>query len=175
MKPHQWIPVQSNTCWPYVLTSVGKVIPFTCWLLKDCGMLYPKTYGFTIDRLSFPSQWWLCAQDSFGWAAQVLRKVCWNLVLDPHDSVLSSVLNITFEDKKLSELPKFWYVWAAFSILLQCNLGIGSFSTLSWIWDWYVCILSCAMSAASVYAVQSICRSHHRQTQYMIWQLPSIC
>ncbi|CAK9208786.1 unnamed protein product [Sphagnum troendelagicum] len=43
-----------------------------------------------------PSQW-----------IPVLRKICWNLVLAPHDSMQSSLLNSTLEDKKLSELPKF--------------------------------------------------------------------
>ncbi|KAK1305224.1 hypothetical protein QJS10_CPB11g00020 [Acorus calamus] len=37
----------------------------------------------------------------------VLRKICWYLVLSPHDSMQSSLLNATLEDKNLSEIPKF--------------------------------------------------------------------
>ncbi len=107
-----------------------------CWRVLVCCT--PETYGFTVD--SYPSLWWLCAHETFGWAAQVLRKICWNLVLAPHDSMQSSLLNSTLEDKKLSELPKFRLVWAALSILLWCSLGIGSFSTLSWICGWDVCM-----------------------------------
>ncbi|CAM6038541.1 unnamed protein product [Sphagnum compactum] len=44
-----------------------------------------------------PSQW-----------IPVLRKICWNLVLAPHESMQSSLLSSTLEDKRLSELPKFW-------------------------------------------------------------------
>ncbi|KAJ7513430.1 hypothetical protein O6H91_17G085100 [Diphasiastrum complanatum] len=43
-----------------------------------------------------PSQW-----------IPVLRKICWYLVLSPHESMQISLLNSTLEDKKLSELPKF--------------------------------------------------------------------
>ncbi|KAJ6996742.1 hypothetical protein NC653_013364 [Populus alba x Populus x berolinensis] len=37
----------------------------------------------------------------------VLRKICWYLVLSPHDPMQSSLLNSTLEDKNLSEIPKF--------------------------------------------------------------------
>jgi 26S proteasome regulatory subunit N5 len=37
----------------------------------------------------------------------ILRKICWNLVLAPHDPMQSSLMNSTLEDKKLSEIPKF--------------------------------------------------------------------
>lgn len=37
----------------------------------------------------------------------VLRKICWYLVLSPHDPMQSSLLNATLEDKKLLEIPKF--------------------------------------------------------------------
>ncbi|EXB64475.1 26S proteasome non-ATPase regulatory subunit 12 [Morus notabilis] len=37
----------------------------------------------------------------------VLRKICWHLVLAPHDPMQSSLLNSTLEDKNLSELPNF--------------------------------------------------------------------
>lgn len=37
----------------------------------------------------------------------VLRKICWYLVLAPHDPMQSSLLNSTLEDKNLSELPNF--------------------------------------------------------------------
>ncbi|KAF2293138.1 hypothetical protein GH714_037844 [Hevea brasiliensis] len=37
----------------------------------------------------------------------VLRKICWYLVLSPHDPMQSSLLNSTLEDKHLSEIPKF--------------------------------------------------------------------
>ncbi|KAB2019033.1 hypothetical protein ES319_D08G271200v1 [Gossypium barbadense] len=43
-----------------------------------------------------PSQWIL-----------VLRKICWYLILAPHDPMQSSLLNCTLEDKNLSEIPKF--------------------------------------------------------------------
>ncbi|KAF8044251.1 hypothetical protein BT93_A2286 [Corymbia citriodora subsp. variegata] len=37
----------------------------------------------------------------------VLRKICWYLVLSPHDPMQSSLLNATLEDKNLSEVPQF--------------------------------------------------------------------
>ncbi|CAM8996631.1 unnamed protein product [Rhodiola kirilowii] len=37
----------------------------------------------------------------------VLRKICWYLVLAPHDPMQSSLLNATLEDKNLSEVPNF--------------------------------------------------------------------
>ncbi|XP_047971781.1 26S proteasome non-ATPase regulatory subunit 12 homolog A-like [Salvia hispanica] len=37
----------------------------------------------------------------------VLRKICWYLVLSPHDPMQSSLLNSTLEDKNLSEIPHF--------------------------------------------------------------------
>jgi 26S proteasome regulatory subunit N5 len=37
----------------------------------------------------------------------ILRKICWYLVLAPHDPMQSSLLNSTLEDKKLSEIPMF--------------------------------------------------------------------
>uniref|UniRef100_A0A5B7AJ35 PCI domain-containing protein n=1 Tax=Davidia involucrata TaxID=16924 RepID=A0A5B7AJ35_DAVIN len=43
-----------------------------------------------------PAQW-----------APVLRKICWYLVLSPHDPMQSSLLNSTLEDKNLSEIPHF--------------------------------------------------------------------
>ncbi|XWS65161.1 hypothetical protein CRYUN_Cryun05aG0068100 [Craigia yunnanensis] len=43
-----------------------------------------------------PSQW-----------IPVLRKICWYLILAPHDPMQSSLLNSTLEDKNLSEIPNF--------------------------------------------------------------------
>ncbi|KAJ6850904.1 26S proteasome non-ATPase regulatory subunit 12-like protein A-like [Iris pallida] len=40
----------------------------------------------------------------------VLRKICWYLVLAPHDPMQSSLLNATLEDKNLSELPNFCFL-----------------------------------------------------------------
>ncbi|KAF7130013.1 hypothetical protein RHSIM_Rhsim10G0145000 [Rhododendron simsii] len=37
----------------------------------------------------------------------VLRKICWYLVLSPHDPMQSSLLNSTLEDKNLSEISHF--------------------------------------------------------------------
>ncbi|KAL3745158.1 hypothetical protein ACJRO7_014293 [Eucalyptus globulus] len=37
----------------------------------------------------------------------ILRKICWYLVLSPHDPMQSSLLNATLEDKNLSEIPQF--------------------------------------------------------------------
>ncbi|XP_071697525.1 26S proteasome non-ATPase regulatory subunit 12 homolog A-like [Rutidosis leptorrhynchoides] len=37
----------------------------------------------------------------------VLRKICWYLVLAPHDPMQSSLLNSTLDDKNLSEIPHF--------------------------------------------------------------------
>ncbi|KAL8478862.1 hypothetical protein ACS0TY_030662 [Phlomoides rotata] len=37
----------------------------------------------------------------------VLRKICWYLVLAPHDPMQSSLLNSTLEDKNLFEIPHF--------------------------------------------------------------------
>lgn len=38
---------------------------------------------------------------------KVLRKICWYLVLSPHDPMQSSLLNSTLEDKNLYEIPHF--------------------------------------------------------------------
>ncbi|XVE62179.1 hypothetical protein DITRI_Ditri06bG0097700 [Diplodiscus trichospermus] len=43
-----------------------------------------------------PSQW-----------IPVLRKICWYLILAPHNPMQSSLLSSTLEDKNLSEIPKF--------------------------------------------------------------------
>ncbi|XWS42950.1 hypothetical protein CRYUN_Cryun16bG0057800 [Craigia yunnanensis] len=43
-----------------------------------------------------PSQW-----------IPILRKICWYLILAPHDPMQSSLLNSTLEDKNLSEIPNF--------------------------------------------------------------------
>ncbi|KAJ3670476.1 hypothetical protein LUZ60_010800 [Juncus effusus] len=37
----------------------------------------------------------------------ILRKICWYVVLAPHDPMQSSLLNATLEDKNLSEIPNF--------------------------------------------------------------------
>ncbi|OEL23926.1 26S proteasome non-ATPase regulatory subunit 12-like protein A [Dichanthelium oligosanthes] len=37
----------------------------------------------------------------------ILRKICWYLVLAPHDPMQSSILNATLEDRNLSEIPNF--------------------------------------------------------------------
>jgi hypothetical protein len=41
---------------------------------------------------------------------QILRKICWYLVLAPHDPMQSSLLNATLEDKNLTEIPNFRYI-----------------------------------------------------------------
>lgn len=41
---------------------------------------------------------------------QILRKICWYLVLAPHDPMQSSLLNATLEDKNLLEIPNFRYI-----------------------------------------------------------------
>eukprot|EP00252_Welwitschia_mirabilis_P017915 TRINITY_DN3994_c0_g1_i1.p1 TRINITY_DN3994_c0_g1~~TRINITY_DN3994_c0_g1_i1.p1 ORF type:complete len:476 (-),score=111.90 TRINITY_DN3994_c0_g1_i1:148-1575(-) len=45
-------------------------------------------------------------EDAAQWVP-ILRKICWYLVLSPHDPMQSSLLNSTLEDKKLTEIPKF--------------------------------------------------------------------
>ncbi|GMY11207.1 26S proteasome non-ATPase regulatory subunit 12 homolog A [Fagus crenata] len=40
----------------------------------------------------------------------VLRKICWYLVLAPHDPMQSSLLNSTLEDKNLSEISNFRFL-----------------------------------------------------------------
>ncbi|XP_075482112.1 26S proteasome non-ATPase regulatory subunit 12 homolog A-like [Primulina tabacum] len=45
-------------------------------------------------------------EDTVQWTP-VLRKICWFLVLSPHDPMQSSLLNATLEDKNLSEIPHF--------------------------------------------------------------------
>ncbi|KZV32729.1 26S proteasome non-ATPase regulatory subunit 12A [Dorcoceras hygrometricum] len=45
-------------------------------------------------------------EDTVQWIP-VLRKICWYLVLSPHDPMQSSLLNATLEDKNLSEIPHF--------------------------------------------------------------------
>ncbi|KAK6118427.1 hypothetical protein DH2020_047844 [Rehmannia glutinosa] len=45
-------------------------------------------------------------EDPIQWIP-VLRKICWYLVLSPHDPMQSSLLNSTLEDKNLSEIPHF--------------------------------------------------------------------
>lgn len=42
---------------------------------------------------------------------QVLRKICWYLVLSPHDPMQSSLHNLTLEDKNLSGIPHFRFSW----------------------------------------------------------------
>ncbi|KAI0516159.1 hypothetical protein KFK09_008831 [Dendrobium nobile] len=37
----------------------------------------------------------------------MIRKICWYLVLSPHDPMQSSLLNATLDDKNLSEIPHF--------------------------------------------------------------------
>ncbi|BAT79076.1 hypothetical protein VIGAN_02188800 [Vigna angularis var. angularis] len=37
----------------------------------------------------------------------ILRKICWYLVLSPHDPMQSSLLSCTLEDRNLSEIPNF--------------------------------------------------------------------
>lgn len=41
---------------------------------------------------------------------QILRKICWFLVLAPHEPMQSSLLNSTLDDRNLSEIPNFKYV-----------------------------------------------------------------
>ncbi|GAA0143550.1 protease [Lithospermum erythrorhizon] len=45
-------------------------------------------------------------EDPMQWIP-VLRKICWYLVLSPHDPMQSSLLNSTLDDKNLSEIPHF--------------------------------------------------------------------
>ncbi|KAL2521388.1 26S proteasome non-ATPase regulatory subunit 12-like protein A [Forsythia ovata] len=45
-------------------------------------------------------------EDPLQWIP-VLRKICWYLVLSPHDPMQSSLINSTLEDKNLSEIPQF--------------------------------------------------------------------
>ncbi|RYQ84800.1 hypothetical protein Ahy_B10g104274 isoform B [Arachis hypogaea] len=55
----------------------------------------------------------------------ILRKICWHLVLAPHDPMQSSLLNSTLEDKNLSEIPNFKYVFLILFfhvILLQVSV-----------------------------------------------------
>ncbi|KAG6392781.1 hypothetical protein SASPL_147007 [Salvia splendens] len=48
-------------------------------------------------------------EDSAQWIP-VLRKICWYLVLSPHDLMQSSLLNSTLEDKNLSEILHFRFL-----------------------------------------------------------------
>eukprot|EP00249_Psilotum_nudum_P009879 c22209_g1_i1 orf=192-1652(+) len=50
----------------------------------------------TVSATEEPSHW-----------IPVLRKICWYLVLSPHDPMQATLLNSTLEDKRLTELPKF--------------------------------------------------------------------
>jgi hypothetical protein len=51
--------------------------------------------------------WHLTFPSLTGIPLQILRKICWYLVLAPHDPMQSSLLNATLEDKNLSEIPNF--------------------------------------------------------------------
>uniref|UniRef100_A0A2K1R4P0 PSMD12/CSN4-like N-terminal domain-containing protein n=1 Tax=Populus trichocarpa TaxID=3694 RepID=A0A2K1R4P0_POPTR len=61
----------------------------------------------------------------------VLRKICWYLVLAPHDPMQSSLLNSTLEDKNLSEISNFKCWWKQlvtmeviqWDISLECIYG----------------------------------------------------
>jgi len=53
----------------------------------------------------------------------ILRKICWYLVLAPHDPMQSSLLNATLEDKNLSEIPNFRYNLYVFKIDLIITPG----------------------------------------------------
>ncbi|KAF1875575.1 hypothetical protein Lal_00006204 [Lupinus albus] len=59
----------------------------------------------------------------------ILRKICWYLVLAPHDPMQSSLLNSTLEDKNLSEIPNF-------KLLLK---QIVTMEVIQWttLWDAY--------------------------------------
>ncbi|KAK7269530.1 hypothetical protein RIF29_22261 [Crotalaria pallida] len=59
----------------------------------------------------------------------ILRKICWYLVLAPHDPMQSSLLNSTLEDKNLSEIPNF-------KLLLK---QIVTMEVIQWttLWDTY--------------------------------------
>ncbi|KAL5209726.1 hypothetical protein ABZP36_005349 [Zizania latifolia] len=56
---------------------------------------YKSIYGIPSIKED-PSKW-----------IPVLRKICWYLVLSPHDPMQSSLLNATLEDKNLSDIPNF--------------------------------------------------------------------
>lgn len=75
----------------------------------------------------------------------MLRKICWYLVLSPHDPMQSSLLNSTLEDKNLSELPNFWYELLCFTVyLFMIIFNISSLIKLSGSFGiiCYFCLLS---------------------------------
>lgn len=55
---------------------------------------------------------------------QVLRKICWYLVLSPHDSMQSSLLNSTLEDKNLSEISRFRLALCKIAFFRSCPVRV---------------------------------------------------
>ncbi|CAJ1974614.1 unnamed protein product [Sphenostylis stenocarpa] len=65
----------------------------------------------------------------------ILRKICWYLVLSPHDPMQSSLLNSTLEDRNLSEIPNFKYAFLTLLLLKQLvTMEVIQWTTL---WDSY--------------------------------------
>lgn len=59
----------------------------------------------------------------------ILRKICWFLVLAPHEPMQSSLLNSTLDDRNLSEIPNF-------KLLLK---NVVTMEVIQWtaLWDTY--------------------------------------
>ena len=54
---------------------------------------------------------------------KILRKICWFLVLAPHDPMQSSLLNATLEDKNLTEIPDFKYFFSSINFFFYGCFG----------------------------------------------------
>lgn len=85
--------------YPYTIIAVFHIFNFF-WFSQSYTIL-GSTRGLCLTILPWD-----------GMLLQILRKICWYLVLAPHDPMQSSLLNSTLEDKKLSEIPMFqWVPW----------------------------------------------------------------
>jgi hypothetical protein len=71
----------------------------------DTGTLSQHVYTLPLTPIHQPLNYLTTLIPS-----QILRKICWYLVLAPHDPMQSSLLNATLEDKNLSEIPNFRYI-----------------------------------------------------------------
>jgi len=106
----QWLQKDRPSGFPWVL------LPLFCSLsiYDNCCVHIFKFFWFSQSYTILGSTWGLCLTilPWDGMLLQILRKICWYLVLAPHDPMQSSLLNSTLEDKKLSEIPMFqWVPW----------------------------------------------------------------
>ncbi|KVI11759.1 Winged helix-turn-helix transcription repressor DNA-binding domain-containing protein [Cynara cardunculus var. scolymus] len=96
----------------YYELMIRYVTPYCAYFLICIFICLPIYYSHSNDYLEicrcYKSIYEIPAvkEDPAQWIP-VLRKICWYLVLSPHDPMQSSLLNSTLDDKNLSEIPHF--------------------------------------------------------------------